>query len=274
MELMDLKGKWVLVTGASAGLGQELARQLAFKHGANLVITARRAQRLEELKAELEQKAGVQVVPLTGDMADHVDVERLTKQVTEGRQIYAAILNAGVTHFGHHHELDWDDFQNMLQVNVTANVFMCSALVQHMEAHQLGGGIMLVSSLAGMTPVPYQSAYSGTKAFLVQYGTALSHELEGKPVSIGVFAPGGIQTEMTAKENFGPLQKWLAPVEEVAREGIAALRSRERLAVPGFLNRLGVFAFRFLPRGLVVGQLGATYRKALAETSAKQPAAR
>jgi short-subunit dehydrogenase len=259
---MDFRGRWVFVTGASAGLGQELARQLALEHGANLVVSARRRERLESLKAELEPK-GVQVVPIAGDLSKPEEVDRVLAEAMEGRQLYAAILNAGVTHFGHHHELEWQDFLSMLQLNVTANVRMATQLVAHMKQHRLGGGLMLVSSMAGVMPVPYQSAYSGTKAFLNAFGLALAHELEGEPLSLTVFAPGGIATEMTSGDRFSALRGWLAPVDVTARAGLLAMRNRRRLAVPGFLNQLGAFAFRFLPRSLVMGQLANTYRKAL-----------
>lgn len=259
---MDFRGKWVFVTGASAGLGQELAKQLAFEHGANLVVSARRRDRLDALKAELEPK-GVQVVPVVGDMSKPDDVDRVLAEAMEGRQLYAAILNAGSTHFGHHHELEWQDFLSMLQLNVTANVRMATQLVAHMKQHRLGGGLMLVSSMTGVMPVPYQSAYSGTKAFLNAFGLALAHELEGEPVSLTVFAPGGIATEMTSGDRFSTLRGWLAPVDVTARAGLRALKSRTRLAVPGFMNQLGLFAFRFVPRSLVMGQLANTYKKAL-----------
>lgn len=266
---MDFRGKWVLVTGASAGLGREMARQLALEHGANLVVSARRAQKLEELKAELEPK-GVQVAVVTGDMGKPDDVDRVLEQATAGRDLYGAILNAGVSHFGHHHELPWQDFLAMLQLNVTANVRMATELVSHMKQHRLGGGLMLVSSLTGVMPVPYQSAYSGTKAFLNSFGMALAVELKGHPVSVTVFAPGGIQTEMTAGERFTTLRNWLAPADETARAALKAMRRRELLAVPGFLNQLGVFAFRFVPRGFAMGQLANTYRKALAASGVKE----
>jgi short-subunit dehydrogenase len=268
---MDFRGKWVLVTGASAGLGQELARQLATEHGANLVVSARRAQKLEELKAELEPK-GVKVVPVTGDMSKPEDVDRVLKESMDGRQLYGAILNAGVSHFGHHHELEWEQFLSMLQLNVTANARMATELVSHMKGHKLGGGIMMISSMTGVMPVPYQSAYSGTKAFLNSFGTALAHELEGQPLSLTVFAPGGIATEMTSGERFSTLRSWLAPVDETARAAIASMRSRERLAVPGFLNKLGMFAFRFVPRSFAMGQLASTYRKALQASGTTQDA--
>jgi uncharacterized protein len=264
---MDLRGKWVLVTGASAGLGHSLAQKLATEHGANLVVTARRAERLDALKTQLEAAANVQVVPLVGDMARAEDVERLLSEATAGRQLSAAILNAGITHLGRHDELQWQAFLALLQINVTANVRLASELAKHMQAHQLGGAIMLVSSLAGVMPVPFQSAYSGTKAFLNAFGVGLAHELKGSKVSVTVFAPGGIATEMTATDRFAPLSKWLAPVETVADEALAALQRRDELAVPGFLNRLGVFAFRLVPRSFAVGQLARTYRKALAQAA-------
>ena len=266
---MDFRGKWVFVTGASAGLGREFARQLAVDHGANLVISARRLQKLEELKAELEPK-GVQVICVTGDMSKADDVDRVLKEATAGRHLYGAVLNAGATHFGHHHHLGWDDFLSMLQINVTANVRMATELVAHMKAHRLGGGLMMVSSMTGMMPAPYQSAYSGTKAFLNSFGTALAHELEGHPVSLTVFAPGGIQTEMTSGEKFSTLTKWLAPADVTARAGLKAMRKRERLAVPGFLNQLGAFTFRFVPRRFAMGQLASTYRKALLDSGVKE----
>ncbi|MBL9037810.1 MAG: SDR family NAD(P)-dependent oxidoreductase [Archangium sp.] len=266
---MNFRGKWVLVTGASSGLGLAMAKQLALEHGANLLISARRGDRLEALRSELTEKAKVEVVPLVGDMAKATDVERVLAQATEGRQIYAAILNAGVTHLGHHHELTWPAFLDLLQINVTANVRMASELVSHMKAHKLGGGLMIVSSMAGVMPVPYQSAYSGTKAFLNAFGTGLAHELRGEPLSVTVFAPGGIATEMTStNDGFSTLTKWLAPVDTVARAGIAAMRAREELAIPGFLNQLGNFAFRFTTRRFAVGQLASTYRKALAASAA------
>jgi uncharacterized protein len=124
--------------------------------------------------------------------------------------------------------------------------------------------VMLVTSMTGLSPVPFQSGYSGTKAFLTSFGVALAHELKGSHVSLTVFAPAGIKTEQTAGERFGPLSGWLAPVEGVAGEGLAALRSGPVLAVPGFINRLGLFLFRFLPRNFVMSQVGARYRKALA----------
>ncbi len=263
---MNLKGQWVWVTGASSGLGQELARQLAGA-GANLVLTARRLERLEALRTELVTK-GVEVRALAGDTGKHADIDRLLAEVKQ-LPLAAVVLNAGVTHFGHHHELAWAEFEAMLQLNVVGTARITTELVQHFRVSQASARIMLVTSMAGLYPVPYQSAYSGTKAFLTAFGMSLAHELEGTSVSVTVFAPGGIVTEMTAGEKFGPLRSWLAPVDDVAREAVQALAARPPLHVQGFMNRLGNLAFRFLPRRFVMGQVARQYKKALEATTAK-----
>jgi uncharacterized protein len=190
------------------------------------------------------------------------DVERCL-DVVKKVPLAAVVLNAGVTHFGHHHELEWDAFQSMLQTNVVSTVRLTSELVKHFQAAGTEARIMIVSSLTGLMPVPFQTAYSGTKAFLVAYGTALAHELRGSKVSVTVFAPGGIATEQTAGERFKTLRGWLAPVDAVALEALGALRARPSLHVQGFLNRLGFILMRFVPRDLSMYLVSREYRKAL-----------
>lgn len=257
---MNLKGQWVWVTGASSGLGLELSKQMS-KLGANLVISARRVDRLEALATEL-RAAGIEVQVLPADMSKPADVERCL-DVVKKVPLSAVVLNAGVTHFGHHHELEWDAFQSMLQTNVVSTVRLTSELVKHFQAAGTEGRIMIVSSLTGLMPVPFQTAYSGTKAFLVAYGTALAHELRGSKVSVTVFAPGGIATEQTSGERFNTLRGWLAPVDSVALEALGALRARPSLHVQGFLNRLGFLLMRFVPRDLSMYLVSREYRKAL-----------
>jgi short-subunit dehydrogenase len=264
---MNLKGQWVWVTGASSGLGLELSKQLA-KQGANLIITARRLDRLEALAKELSV-GGVEVRPLAADMSKSADVENALATVKQV-PLVAAVLNAGVTHLGHHHELEWPAFEAMLQTNVVSTTRVTSELVRH---HRQAGRplrIMLVTSMAGLIPVPFQSAYSGTKAFLTAFGTALAHELKGTQISVTVFAPGGIATEMTAGDKFGSLRGWLAPVETVAAEAMAALEARPALWVQGFSNRAGLFLARLVPRNFFMGQLARTYRKALEDAASKK----
>jgi short-subunit dehydrogenase len=263
---MKFAGKWVLVSGASSGLGDAIARNLALKHQANIIAVARRRNQLEKLKAELESQTSVKVEVIAADLCDLQKADRVIQEALQGRELYAAILNAGVTHFGEHSQLGWDQFEKMLQLNVSSVVRMAQPLVDHFMQNQLHGGMMIVSSMAGMVPIPYQAAYSGTKAFLLNFGTALAEELREKGVSISVFAPGGIQTEMTSTASFQKLSRWLMPVDQVAQEAIEGFRLRKKVYVPGAGNRLGAYLAGLLPKELVVSKLGATYRGALKKT--------
>jgi len=188
---MNFRGQWVLITGASSGLGRAMAVILARDYGAHIIAVARREARLTALRDELVALPGVQVETIVADMSSASDVDRVVQQATSGRKLYGAILNAGVTHFGRHEELAWSAFETMLHTNVTSVVRMTSELIPVLLEQDLGGGIMLVSSMAGLTPIPYQAAYSGTKAFLVNFGCSLWHELQGKNLSITTYAPGG-----------------------------------------------------------------------------------
>lgn len=261
MNPMELRGRWVLVTGASSGLGREMAKILAVTHGANLLISARREDRLLELKAELEKSAGVKVDVCVADLSKLEDVDRLIETATKGRALYGAVLNAGITHFGAYAELSWESFRTMLDTNVIATVRMSTALIPALEAQ--GGGLMIVSSMAGIHPVPFQTHYSGTKAFLVHFGVGLWHELVGRNVSVTVYAPSGVVSEMTAGESFTPLRRWLMPVEQAASEGVEAFRARKYLHISGFVNRVGSVFARILPQRFSTGLVAAQYRSAL-----------
>ena len=266
MNPMELRGRWVLVTGASSGLGREMAKILAVKYGAHLLISARREDRLRELKAELEKEAGVKVDICVADLSKLEDVDRLIDTASKGRQLFGAILNAGVTHFGPYADLSWDSFRTMLDTNVIATVRMATAFVPSLEAQ--GGGLMIVSSMAGIHPVPYQTHYSATKAFLVHFGIGLWHELAGRNVSVTVYAPSGVVSEMTAGESFTPLRRWLMPVDQAAREGVEAFRARKYLHISGFANRVGSVFARILPQRLSTGLVAAQYRNALKKQGA------
>lgn len=260
---MDFRGRWVMVTGASSGLGLEMARQLGRDHGANVVAVARRLERLEALKEELEP-AGVQVVPVTADLTRQEEVDSAFERALDASGgLYGAVLNAGVTHFGDWRELDWDGFQRMLATNVTSVVRLSSLVLPHLIERRENGGVMLVSSMAGLAPVPYQAAYSGTKAFLVHYGCSLWHELRGEQVSLTTFAPGGIQTEMTSGDRFDALRGWLMPVDRCARSGLDGYRKRKYLHVPGVVYKVLSALNGVAPEPFASSRVAAQYRASL-----------
>lgn len=260
---MLFRGRWVLITGASSGLGEAMARELAHKHGANLVIVARRGERLEALRAELEGSAKVSVHVVAADLADIEQVDRAFADATNGRHLYAAILNAGVTHFGNWDELDWNGFLRMQAVNNTSVVRMVSHLLPYLEQQAQQGGVLLVASMAGLTPLAYQAMYSATKAFLVHLGASLHHEMWPRQVSVSTFVPGGIDTEMTSGKRFNALRTWMMPAAECAREGIDALQNRRYVHAPGLLYRWGGKLTRLLPQRFFTGQVAAQYRRSL-----------
>jgi uncharacterized protein len=266
MRNLELNGRWVLVTGASSGLGREMARDLAKRHSANLILVARRRERLEELRLELEGKYKVAARVVCADLAKREDVDRVFTEATNGADVQAVVLNAGITHFGHHHDLSWEEFETMLDTNVKSAVRLTHHFVPYLLGKNHGGALMFVTSMAGLQLAPYQTAYSSTKAFLTTFGMGLNHELAGKNISITTFAPGGIATEMTETSglaaHFGGGAQ-IQAAEFVAREAIDALVQRRYLYVPGHFNRFQLFLPRFLPRRLVGRVVASTFQKAL-----------
>jgi short-subunit dehydrogenase len=259
---MDLRNRYTVVTGASSGLGLEIARHIAKDHGGHLVVVARRRERLEALREEL---SSVDVVPIVADLSRPEDVERTFAEATNGRSVYGAILNAGVTFYGRALEQPQQAFDSMLATNVTSLVHLANRFVEHIAAQPARGGLMLVSSLAGFSPTPYQAAYGATKAFVTSYGQSLGYEVQGTGVSVTVFAPGGIATEM--QELSGLSRKFkhddfgVMTAEETARLAVRAFVRRQRLYVPGFVNQLGATAIKLMPRSLVIGRIAALFRE-------------
>jgi short-subunit dehydrogenase len=263
MAHLQFENKWIMVTGASSGLGYEMAMQLATQHKANLIIVARRGDKLDELKQEIEKKSSSKVKTITADLSSLEDIDRVVKIALEEGNLYGAILNAGITYFGQQLELEWNQFEKMLQTNVSGMVRMTQQLTTYFEQHNKEGGLMIVSSMAAILPTPYQAAYSGTKGFMLNFITALSHELHNKKFSFTVYLPGGMVTEMTDNDKFSPLKSWLMPVAQAAKIGIAAFKKRKTTCVPGATNRLGAYMSGIIPKSIIIKGMAKTYGKAL-----------
>jgi len=261
---MQLRGRWVVVTGASSGLGRAMAEVLARDHGANLVLTARRAERLEALADALRTGHGVDVACCPADLTVPAEVDRLFEESTRDRAVHAVVLNAGVTYYGRHLELPLAELRAILATNVTAVAHLAGLFLPYLLQKDEGGGVLFVSSLGGSVPMPFQAAYGGTKAFVTHLGLDLREELRGRNVSLTVFAPGGIATEMVEKSGLSKKypadSPWLMPVDRCARLAVRALIKRKAYVVPGLFNKLGALLQRILPRAVMMRMMANAYR--------------
>jgi len=202
-------GEWALITGASAGIGAEFARALA-RDGMSCVLTARRADRLEALAAELRSAFAVQtrVVPIDLSATDGAD--RLVDAVAD-LDIAMVVANAGYGLAGRFETQDVRRLREMIQLNCTAPTVTISRLLPRLLARGRGA-VIVVSSVAGHQPVPFNSVYSGTKAFDLVFGEALWAELQGSGVDVLVVQPGPTITEFqevageTPHEGESPMQ--------------------------------------------------------------------
>jgi short-subunit dehydrogenase len=238
---------WAVVTGASSGIGREIAKQLAAE-GMNLVLAARRSDRLAELAAALPVRT--ECVPL--DLEDPAAPCRLF-EFTEARGIQPHLLvnNAGFGVYGELKDLDPGRQAAMVQVNCAAVVMLTRLYLPGMVARRTGE-ILIVASTASFQAVPYQSTYAATKAFDLIFAEGVAEEVKQFGIRVCALCPGQTETEFHAVAN-EPIPAGM-PVdssEAVARIGLKALRAGKHYVICGFGNRMGMELQRLAPRRLV-----------------------
>ncbi len=247
------RGLGCLVTGASSGIGRDVARQLAGA-GARLALTARRTARLEALAEEARARGAAAVHVLPEDLADPGAPARLCAAAEAALGgVDVLVNNAGFAVPGHFVRADAERTGRMIQVNVVAAVDLTRRLLPGMLLRGRGG-ILTVASLAGFQAAPYQAAYAGTKAFLLNFSNSLHQELRGTALAVTALCPGVTDTEFFEAAGYRRLTRllqWRMPAEKVARAGLRALARGRMEVVPGALNKTIVFAQRFLPRPFV-----------------------
>lgn len=264
MMKLTIKNQWVLITGASSGLGAEIARQLARDYACNLVLMARRENKLNALKSQLEKEYAIECEVVLADLSDQSSYADVFENLSQF-EIKAAILNAGITYFDEDITQSWRDFQSILSTNVSSVVYFTRAFANYFEARKSDGAILVIGSMAGLTPVPYQAAYSGSKAFLNHYCQAVQQELNKKPYSLSLFAPGGIDTEMNHGSGLALTfsdSVFVQPVASCAKDALDTLINRKILYVPKVLNRLQVLLVKLFPRFITIRFTTMAYRKA------------
>ena len=242
----------MLVTGASAGLGVELAREFA-RQGSRLVLVARRAERLAEVARALAEEHGVEAEWLARDLSEPLAAEVLCEELERrGLTIDVLVNNAGFGARGRVLELPLERQLDLLQVNLVTLFELTHRLLPAMVARGRGG-VLNVSSTAAFQAGPHMCAYFATKAFVQSFTEGLHEELRGTGVTATALCPGATRTEFGAVSGMGqtPLFERLA-VEPgpVARAGVAAFRAGRASVVTGAVNKLGVLGTRLVPRWL------------------------
>lgn len=243
----------VLVTGASSGIGRELARVFA-AHGHDLVVTARRRARLEALKRELERDHRVRVRVIEADLYDPAAPDRLARRL-EREPVGVLVNNAGTLEGGCFAGMPRERVLQMIGLNVTALVALTHALLPQM-LERGSGRILNVASIAAFAPVPWLGVYAATKAFVLSFSEALAEELRDRGIAVTAVCPGLTDSEMAdaALERAPGLKPWrsrlFAPAAEVARAAYAGCMADQAVVVPGLTNRAYEGLMQVAPRPL------------------------
>jgi short-subunit dehydrogenase len=254
------RGKWAVVTGASAGIGRALAAELA-AGGAHLVLTARRRDRLEELAREFSTKYGVRSEICTADLTMRSGPEEIFA-FTNGKGIDVDLLvnNAGFGAYGEFASMDLARVLEMIQVNVAAVTHLTHLYLQPMIARKRGD-ILIVSSTAAFQGVPYLAPYCATKGFDLLFAEALAEEVRMYGIRVCALCPGSTTTEFhdVAGQPKHILRKQETP-EKVARTGLRALAGGKSYVISGGMNYLGAHVQRLFPRKVATRIVGKMFR--------------
>lgn len=250
--------KWVLITGASSGIGAELAKICAM-HRLNIVLVARTEKALRTLATELKQTSKVEVIVIPADLSDFASVKRVVTQLTRrGITIDYLVNNAGFGDFGRFVETSWDKEVQMLDLNIKALTYLTKIYAAEMVGRGVGR-IVNVASGAAFQPGPMMAVYFATKAYVLHLSEAIAEELVGTGVTVTALCPGPTESNFWATANkqggLAFMGRHMPSSAAVAAYGYQAMMRGDRVAIYGFTNRLGAFLVRLAPRRLVTWAL-------------------
>jgi hypothetical protein len=247
-----------VVTGASSGIGAEIARQLAAR-GLNLTLVARREDRLRTLAEELGREHRVRAEVVGADIASEEGRARLFAELeSSGRDVDVLVNNAGYGSAGRFQSLDGEKETLMVRTNCEAVVALCARFVPEM-VDRGRGAVLNVASVAAYQPVPYQATYSASKAFVLTFSEALSADLHGTGVQVTALCPGPVPTEFGQNAGIDD-GEWegiprfvLTSPEHNAAAAVSAMEKGRRVVVPGPLNQVTTVAGHYTPRSVLLG---------------------
>jgi short-subunit dehydrogenase len=253
MSKLSFSHSWVLITGASSGLGAEFAKQLGHR-GANLILSARSVDKLGRLASDLAKVNGIETRVVVADLATPEGVDQLTADVDRlGVPLLHVINNAGFGSTGAFVTSNAETERRMLRLNAEAIVAVTRHFLPRLIARAEGGFIQ-VASTAGFQPTPFMATYGATKAFVLSFTLALAEELRGTGVRALGLCPGPVPTGFQQAAGIpasGLLKLSRLEAPEVVDTALGAYEDGRTLVVPGALNSVQTTAVKFLPRALV-----------------------
>jgi uncharacterized protein len=252
--MIGSKEKYALVTGASSGIGYELAKLFA-QDGKNIVVVARSQDRLEKLKTEIEKKSGTKVIVLVKDLSKPDAPQEIFSELErENINVDVLVNNAGFPVRGKFAETDLKEELNMIQVNITSLTHFTKLFMKKMVDNK-SGWILNVASTGGFAPFPLFSVYAASKAYVLSFTEALANELQGTGVSVTCLCPGPTDTRFYERGDAGNAKfvktMKMMDAARVARIGYMALKKGRVMVVAGLVWSGFIFGYRFLPRKLV-----------------------
>lgn len=245
----------VAITGASSGIGEELARVLTAR-GHSVTLIARRKDRLERIAKDLESAHSVDVRVLPADLAEPSERKNLADELAGGPTLVGLCNNAGFGTFAPVDSCDGDQERKMIQVNIAALHDLTTRLVGGM-VERGRGAILNTASTAGFQPLPYMATYAATKAFVLSFSEALNAELSGTGVSCTALCPGPVKTEFAEVAGSAGLEESMPGIamvdaSDVARHAVDGMSKGRRIVIPGIANAATAYAGRLAPRSLVL----------------------
>ena len=242
---------YALITGASSGIGYELALLFA-KNGHNLILVARQENKLIQLADDLKRNYLIEILITSLDLSQTDAAEEIFRQVQE-KSIHVNYLvnNAGFYVKGAFSETSWEKEQKLIQLQCLNHAQLTKLFLPAM-LKQGKGGILNICSTGSFVPGPYNAVYCAAKSFVLSFSEAIAEEVSGSGVTITALCPGGTNTDFQdfskrRKSIFFPIMK----ASRVAKTGYKALMKGKRVVIPGMYNKIQVFLIRFIPRNLV-----------------------
>jgi short-subunit dehydrogenase len=247
--------KFVLITGASSGIGYELSKIFS-RNGYNLVLVSRNKDRLESISNELETEYGIQAKVKSKDLSKSAAPSELYDEIlAEGIEIAVLVNNAGFGLNGAFVDLSIDDQMELLQLNITSLTMLCKLFGSDMVRRR-SGRILNVASTAAFQAGPLMSTYYASKAYVLLFSEGIRNEFAQDGVDVSVLCPGPTKTGFGDRAQMNDTKilnvPWLMDATKVAEIGYAGLMNRKTVIIPGVMNKILVFSSRLTPRFLSV----------------------